>query len=146
MISAYQWTAAFMGLSVGLVIIWLVRRAHLHGPYAIWWILVAAGVVLAGLFPHAIDAVGSLLGVNYPPVLAVVVAIGALLVKVLTMDLERTRQEVALRRLTQRLAMLEAELQGRSAPASGRSAADAPGLGGLVAEAGASDAAAAPNP
>lgn len=107
---AYQWTAAIMGLSVGAAILWLVRRAHLHGPYAIWWLVVAAGVVLAGLFPRAIDAVGGVLGVAYPPVLAMMVALGVLLVKVLTMDLERTRQELALRRLTQRLAILEAEL------------------------------------
>jgi hypothetical protein len=109
----YQWTAAVMGVSIGVVILWLVRRAHLHGPYAIWWIVVAAGVVLAGLFPQAVDVIGSMLGVSYPPVLALLVALAVLLVKVLTMDLERTRQELALRRLTQRLAMLEAELQPR---------------------------------
>ena len=107
---AYQWTAAFMGLSVGVAILWLVGRAHLHGPYAIWWIVVAAGVVLGGLFPRAVDLIGGALGVAYPPVLAMMVALGVLLVKVLTMDLERTRQEMALRRLTQRLAILEAEL------------------------------------
>jgi hypothetical protein len=110
----YQWTAAVMGVSIGVVILWLVRRAHLHGPYAVWWIVVAAGVVLAGLFPQAVDVIGGMLGVAYPPVLALLVALAVLLVKVLTMDLERTRQELALRRLTQRLAMLEAELQAGS--------------------------------
>lgn len=108
---AYQWTAGLMGLSIGLAILWLVRRAHLHGPYAVWWIVVAVGVMLAGFFPKAVDVVGAALGVSYPPLLAVVVAIGVLLVKVLTIDLERTRQEVSLRRLTQRLAILEAELR-----------------------------------
>jgi hypothetical protein len=107
---AYQWTAALMGLTIGVVILWLVRRARLHGPYAIWWIVVAAGVVLGGIFPRVVDSVGGYLGVSYPPILALVGALGVLLVKVLTMDLERTRQEVALRRLTQRVAILEAEL------------------------------------
>jgi hypothetical protein len=104
---AYQVTAALIGLSIGGLILWLVRKNHLHGPYAIWWILVAVGVILLGLFPQAVNPVASWLGVNYPPILAIILALAALLVKVLTMDLERTRQEVMLRRLAQRLAMLE---------------------------------------
>jgi hypothetical protein len=104
---AYQVTAAVIGLSIGGLILWLVRKNHLHGPYAIWWILVAAGVVMLGLFPNAVNPVASWLGVSYPPILVIILALAALLVKVLTMDLERTRQEVALRRLAQRLAMLE---------------------------------------
>ena len=128
---AYQWTAALMGLSVGATILWLVRRAHLHGSYAVWWIVVAAGVVLAGLFPRVVDHIGGMLGVAYPPVLAMVVALGALRLKVLTMDLERTRQETALRRLTQRLAILEAEL-ARLQPGVLEPASEAPGPEALL--------------
>jgi hypothetical protein len=104
---AYQVTAALIGLSIGGLILWLVRKNHLHGPYAIWWILVAVGVILLGLFPQVVNPIASLLGVNYPPILVIILALATLLVKVLTMDLERTRQEVVLRRLAQRLAMLE---------------------------------------
>jgi hypothetical protein len=104
---AYQFTAALIGLSIGGLILWLVRKNHLHGPYAIWWILVAMGVILLGLFPQSVNPVAQWLGVSYPPILVNVLALAALLVKVLTMDLERTRQEVMLRRLAQRLAMLE---------------------------------------
>ena len=104
---AYQVTAALIGLSIGGLILWLVRKNHLHGPYAIWWILVAVGVILLGLFPQVVNPVASWLGFNYPPILAIILALAALHVKVLTMDLERTRQEVMLRRLAQRLAMLE---------------------------------------
>jgi len=104
---AYQLTAALIGLSIGGLILWLVRKNHLHGPYAIWWILVAVGVILLGLFPQVVNPVAKWFGVSYPPILAIVLALAALLVKVLTMDLERTRQEVMLRRLAQRLAILE---------------------------------------
>jgi hypothetical protein len=104
---AYQVTAALIGVSIGGLILWLVRKNHLHGPYAIWWILVAAGVILLGIFPQLVNPVAFWLGVSYPPILAIVLALAALLVKVLTMDLERTRQEVMLRRIAQRLAMLE---------------------------------------
>jgi hypothetical protein len=104
---AYQVTAALIGLSIGGLILWLVRKNHLHGPYAIWWIVVAIGVILLGLFPEVVNPVAMWLGVSYPPILAIVIALAAMLVKILTMDLERTRQEIALRRLAQRLAMLE---------------------------------------
>jgi hypothetical protein len=40
-----------------------------------------------------------------------VLGMGLILIKVLTMDLERSRQERKLRRLAQRLAMLEADLK-----------------------------------
>lgn len=104
---AYQVTAALIGLSIGGSILWLVRKNHLHGPYAIWWIVVAIGVVLLGIFPRVVNPIAAWLGISYPPVLVMVLALAALLVKVLTLDLERTRQEVALRRLAQRIAVLE---------------------------------------
>jgi len=47
--------------------------------------------------------------VSYPPVLAIVLGFALLLIKILTMDLERSRQERMIRRLTQRLAILEAQ-------------------------------------
>lgn len=113
---AYQVTAALIGLSIGGLILWLVRKNHLHGPYAIWWILVAVGVIALGLFPQVVNPVAKWLGVSYPPILAIVLALAALLVKVLTMDLERTRQEVMLRRLAQRLAILEGASSSHDRP------------------------------
>lgn len=106
----YQWTSAAIGLAIGGSILYLVRRDHLHGPYAVWWLTVSIGVVLVSLFPGMINRIAGLLGVSYPPILVVVIGIGLLLIKTLTMDLERSRQERRIRRLTQRLAMLEAEL------------------------------------
>jgi hypothetical protein len=113
---AYQVTAALIGLFIGGLILWLVRKNHLHGPYAIWWILVAVWVILLGLFPQVVNPVASWLGVSYPPLLVMLLAVAALLVKVLTMDLERTRQEIVLRRLAQRLAMLEGKRQTDEEP------------------------------
>lgn len=96
-----------LGIFVAVVILFLVRRDHLHGPYAIWWIGVAATVGVLGFFPRFFDYLAVYLGVSYPPVLAIIVGFSMLLVKILTMDLERSRQERLIRRLTQRLAMLE---------------------------------------
>jgi hypothetical protein len=107
---SYQWTTIIIGLALATTILWLVRRAHLHGPYALWWVGVAVVVVGVGFFPHLFDSLALQLGVNYPPILAVVLGFSLLLIKMLTMDLERSRQERQIRRLAQRMAILEAKL------------------------------------
>ena len=105
----YQVTSMVLGIAIALIILFLVRRDHLHGPYAIWWIGVAATVVVLGLFPRFFDYLSIYLGVRYPPILAIILSLGIILVKMLTMDLERSRQERLIRRLAQRLAILEAQ-------------------------------------
>ncbi|MBK5967077.1 hypothetical protein CCR95_24160 [Thiocystis minor] len=104
----YQMTSMAIGIGLAVVILWLVRRDHLHGPYAVWWIGAAATVCLLGFFPNLFDVIARSLGVGYPPVLALVLGFAMLLIKILTMDVERSRQERQIRRLAQQLAMLEA--------------------------------------
>ncbi|MCP5195250.1 MAG: DUF2304 domain-containing protein [Gammaproteobacteria bacterium] len=105
----YQITSMTIGVLLAIAILFLVRRDHLHGPYAIWWIGAAATVGLLGFFPRFFDYLGVYLGVSYPPILAIILGFSMLLVKILTMDLERSRQERLIRRLAQRVAMLEAQ-------------------------------------
>ena len=120
----YQWTTAIIGLMVAGSILFLVRRDHMHGPYAVWWLASSAAVVLISLFPGLVNLIARWLGVAYPPILPVFVGMGLILIKMLTMDLERSRQELKLRRLTQRMAMLEASLERvhKTEPANNRSA------------------------
>jgi hypothetical protein len=54
------------------------------------------------------------LGVHYPPTLLIVIGMGLILIKMLTMDLKRSEQERKIRALTQRLAILESEMYPRS--------------------------------
>ena len=104
---SHQITAAVMGLAVASTILILVRRDHLRIRYAYWWLLVAAAALLLGIFPRITDALAPLLGVSYPPVLVLVGGMAVILIKMLLMDLEHTRQEREIRRLTQRLAIHE---------------------------------------
>jgi hypothetical protein len=101
-------------LAIGLVlagtILYLVRRDHLHGPYALGWLALAALIIAIAAFPRIIDRIGSLVGISYPPILVCLLAIAALLIKSLIGDLERSRQERSLRRLSQKLAILERDL------------------------------------
>jgi len=108
---SYQVTTAVLGLAIAAVLLWLLRRDRLHARHALWWSAVALAVVVLGLFPRLVDWVAGWLGVAYPPVLALVMAVGVILVKMLLMDLEHSRQERTLRRLAQRIAILEAELK-----------------------------------
>ena len=109
MMITYQITSMAMGVTIALIILFLVRRDHLHGPYAVWWIGAALTIALLGFFPRFFDYIAVYFGVSYPPILAIVLGFGMLLVKILTMDVERSRQERLIRRLAQRLAILEAQ-------------------------------------
>lgn len=99
-----------LGLLLAGSILYLVRRDHLHGPYALGWLTLATGIILIAAFPRLIDRIGNLVGIYYPPILVCLAAIAALLIKSLISDLERSRQERSLRRLSQKLAILENEL------------------------------------
>lgn len=106
----YQMISATLGLLVAGTIIYLIRRDHLQPRYALWWILVACSVALFGMVPKIIDKVGATLGISYPPILLVIVGIVAILIKMLKMDIDRSQREAKLRRLIQRLAILEGEV------------------------------------
>ena len=106
----YQLTSASIGLAVAATIIWLVRRDHLHGKYALWWLSVAVAFALLGLGPELVDAIATQLGISYPPILVVILGFVFLILKMVTMDIERSKNQVKLHRLAQRMAMYEAEL------------------------------------
>ena len=104
-------TAAVIGVLLAGAILYLVRRDHLHGSFAIWWLTVAAAILVLGLFPPVIDWLGSVTGIYYPPILPIIIGIGMILIRLLKMDVDRSRSERQIRRLTQKLAILEQELR-----------------------------------
>lgn len=105
-----QITAALIGLLLAGSILYLVRRDHLHGPYALWWLIVAAATLILGFVPKTIDWLAHLSGIAYPPVLPLIIGLSLVLLRLLQFDIERSRQERQIRRLTQKLAILEEEL------------------------------------
>ena len=108
MISAFT---GILGLAVAALIIWLVRKDHLHVNHGFGWIIVAIGFALLGFIPGFFDWIAAYLGVAYPPVLALSLAVAMLVIKILLMDIERSKLEMRNQRLTQRLAMLEADVE-----------------------------------
>ncbi len=109
MLSA-QITAAILGIGLAGTILFLVRRDHLHGPYAAWWLAVAAATFLLATFPSLVVWLGNITGISYAPVLPIIIGLSMVLIRLLKLDIDRSRQERSLRRLTQKLAILEHEL------------------------------------
>lgn len=105
-----QITAGVIGVLLAGTILYLVRRDHLHGSYALWWFAIAAAILLLGVFPPVVDWLGHLTGIYYPPILPIIIGIGMILIRMLKMDIDRSRAERQIRRLTQKLAILEQEM------------------------------------
>ena len=100
-----------LGLSVAGVIIVLIRKDRLHVNHGLGWLLVAFSFALLGFVPGVIDNVAVYFGIAYPPVLALTVGIALLVLKILLMDIERSRIEMRNQRLIQKFAMFESELE-----------------------------------
>jgi hypothetical protein len=85
----------------------LLRRDHLYVHHGLFWIVVAALGALLGLWPGLIDRVAHLVGISYAPAALLLGAVVVLFIKALYADMMQTRLERQLRRLNQRVAMLE---------------------------------------
>ena len=113
-----------IGLLVAGLIILLIRKDRLHVTHGMGWIIVATGFALLGFAPRIMDQMANYLGVEYPPVLALTLAISVLVVKILLMDIQHSHLEMRNQRLVQRMAMLETDLKRlqRSAAADAKAA------------------------
>ena len=100
-------TVLVVGLGLAIMILYMVRRDHIYIRQGMFWILVAAVSTLFGLYPPLVDVVGGAFGVAYPPTLLLLVAIIVLLLKALLGDIALTKVRRDLRRLNQRIALLE---------------------------------------
>lgn len=142
MFISYRLTACIIALATGALIFRLVRRNALHGRDAAWWLAASLFAVLAGIFPGGFDVLGHALGVSYPPILFIILALAAFAVRLLRSDVERTRMELTQRRLVQRHAQLalrlrdierELGLRSSSSPETAQpKTEDAPGVADLA--------------
>ncbi len=106
-----QIVSSVIGIILAIIIYWLVRRDHLAPRQALRWVLVASIVLVLGTFPIIIDWVGHAVGISYPPIIPVIIGLGAALIKILLMDIQQTKSQVTQDRIIQKLAMLEAEIE-----------------------------------
>ena len=111
MVPVYNYFTAALGLITAGLIIYLIRRDSLSANYVIWWFLVAAGLIFVGFFPQVVNYFGRTLGVGYPPVILIVISWCMVLIKLLFMDIDRSRQQRKIKVLTQRLAIYEQKME-----------------------------------
>jgi hypothetical protein len=104
---SYHITVLILGFGLAVCILYLVRRDHIYIRQGVFWIAVAFFSLLFGLWPYLIDTLGEALGIAYPPTLLLLVAIMVLVVKALLGDIAQTQLRRDLRRLNQRIALLE---------------------------------------
>ena len=109
--ASLQATTALMGVSLAVLILYLIRRDHLYLMHGLFWVAVAAAAAVLGAWPGLIDRLALWTGVGYPPALLLLLACMVLLLKALHADMVNTRIERDVRRLNQRLALFEADLE-----------------------------------
>jgi hypothetical protein len=112
----YHLAVLLIAIGLALGILYLVRRDHIYIRQGMFWIGVAFFSLVFGAWPALIDALGRLLGIAYPPTLLFLVAIVVLVLKALLGDIALTKLQRDVRRLNQRIALLEVEHPGGEKP------------------------------
>jgi hypothetical protein len=105
----YHLFVLVIGILLAAGILYLVRRDHIYIRQGMFWIFVAFATLALAFWPTLIDVVGSALGIAYPPTLLLLAAIVVIILKALFADIALTKVNRDLRRLNQRMALLEAE-------------------------------------
>jgi hypothetical protein len=105
----YHLTVLVIGFGLAYGILHLVRRDHLYIRQGVFWIAIALLSLALAIWPYLIDTLGGALGIAYPPTLLFLVAIVVLVVKALLGDIALTKVRRDLRRLNQRIALLETD-------------------------------------
>lgn len=106
---SYPLTAALLGLSLAIFIIYLLRRDQLYLREAMFWLATAALSLAFALMPAMVDWVGVIAGVAYPPALILALVCAVLTAKSLLADVAMTNLRREVRRLNQRVALVDAD-------------------------------------
>ena len=116
-----QITTSLLGLSLAVAILYLLRRDHIYILHGVFWICIAFLAALLGIWPDLIDRAAAIIGISYSPAALLLGAVLVLLIKALYSDMTHTELERQVRRLNQRMALFEVQLEARqtaSTPAS----------------------------
>lgn len=106
--------AAIIGIGLSLSIIYLVRQDHISPRVAARWFFVSVIVLIIGMAPEIVDYVGVRLGIGYPPIIPVLLAISAALLKILLMDIEKQKMQTKIDRLSQKISIMESMIDNES--------------------------------
>lgn len=100
-------SAAISGVTLGVAILYLVRVDRLYVRDALFWLLMALASIWFAIWPRLLDVIGIAAGVADPPVLILALVCAALTVKGLAADIAITQLRREMRRLNQRVALMD---------------------------------------
>jgi hypothetical protein len=106
-----QIVALIAGVVLLLVVLELVRRRRLTEEYSFLWILSAVALLILSARREMLHAVARWLGVQYPPMILVMVLIVMVFVASLCFSVIVSRQRQQIERLIEETAILSAELR-----------------------------------
>ena len=115
-----QIVAVIAAFALAILILELVRRRRLNERYALLWLFSALIILVLAVWEGLLARLASLLGIAYPPNALFLIAVGFILLLLLSMSIALSRLQGQTRILAQRLAILEARF-GETGPGSGRS-------------------------
>lgn len=124
--SLHLFTAS-LGIGLALLILFLLRRDYMHTSHGLFWFAVAVTAGVLGAWPRLIDRAANFFGIAYSPTFLLLIAVITLTLKALHLDSENTRLERDLRRLNQRMAVLEGRIGAPQAATEARPANEAAG-------------------
>lgn len=104
-------------------IIEAIRRRKLQERYSLLWLLVVASMVTVAVYGKSLTLVSRLVGIYYPPAALFLLALIFVVVLLLHFSLVISRLSEQSRILAQKLALLENQLAGDSAPSPANTAA-----------------------
>ena len=107
----YKIFSLILSLFVALMMIILARRSKVRFSQFLWWFSAICSILVFGFFPTLIDFLGKLAGVSYPPTLISILGLGLLLIKVFSMDIYITKNEIRYRKIAQKIALLEKSIR-----------------------------------
>lgn len=117
-----QIVAVLAAFALAILILELVRRRRLNERYALLWLFSALIILILAVWEGLLARIASLLGIAYPPNALFLIAVGFILLLLLSMSTSLSRLQGQTRVLAQRLAILEARFRdaqggsGRGAP------------------------------
>ena len=107
-----QIVAVLAAFALALLILELVRRRRLNERYALLWLFSALIILVLAIWEGLLARIASLLGIAYPPNALFLIAVGFILLLLLSMSTALSRLQGQSRVLAQRLAILEARFRG----------------------------------
>lgn len=111
MIDRIQVLAIIGSLALLIIIVEAVRKRRLREQYALTWLLTGIVLLVLALRRDLLTVVSNLMGIYYPPSALLVIGIGFIVLVLLSFSVVVSELSLKVARLTEKVALLDAEVQ-----------------------------------